>query len=202
MHVLTRRQNDDVIQVKVSEVIQRLAFIMAGRMTNVNVFNTPGRPSPSAYRDKYRQIVKNVVDFNKSEAQRGKLYVAISRPLERTEQMLKLSRRQVSRILTGENGPSSSSSANTPSSNTPPQKPRKYDNFDREMIRRTLVDLYSKGEAVTVKKLKETIWPAAETGPSTATVQRVLKESGYKFKKRGLDLLVRETFQIVAKRRR
>lgn len=93
--------------------------------------------------------------------------------------------------------PSTTSTSSRPSRSS--GRPPLYDDFERSLVRRTVLAMYAKGQLVTMKRLRQEL---GENAPHETTLGRILREQGFRFKKRGYDLYIREKPDIARKRRR
>ena len=125
-------------------------------------------------------LVKNVNNFHLSEANNG-TKVAISMPFQRTVAALGISKSSLVRLLRPKNDKKARSTKKSGVGRKP-----KLDDFDLTLMRRVINEALKNRELINLKVLKSKLKEAGLV-ISKSTIWRQLKQSGFKFSRRGKD---------------
>ena len=126
------------------------------------------------------ELVENLHKFNINESIDG-IRLAISRPIDRTCDALKISKRSLYRYLKTDK----KNQNNVPGQDRRGRR-RKLDDFDIGVIRRTMHELFCQKEVTTLDLIKQRL-SERDVNIGRNTVHRYLKESGFEFGRRGRD---------------
>ena len=133
------------------------------------------------------KLIVNIVKCFEQEKERGRLFKAIHRPLERAAYALHMTSRQVRYILE-KNDPSLRAirDSSTKKAHSKPKTTQstqlKMDDFAVNFLQRKIQHMFNEKKVVTVKILQEILAKDLEINVSHTTVWKYLKDLGYKYK--------------------
>ena len=126
-----------------------------------------------------KQMIIKVYNYFKSEADRGRLRIKVSDYAKRTEDIFKISRRSLNRIVS--KGKSDANN-NEKNSDTRGRK-EKLDDFQKDLIKRSVYKFYERNEMMTLKRLKTYLSEHENLNVSKYLLFKHLHKMGFKYNK-------------------
>jgi transposase len=124
-----------------------------------------------------KKVTLDLFTYFCAEAKRGRLFCGIHKPKERVRHALGLSKSTLHRWLVA------SSNLNGSKPHLKRGRREKVDNFDRNVIKRELLNIIEKKEYVTLRKLKVWLSENNNIDISKQTLWKIVRQIGFTFQK-------------------
>ena len=124
-----------------------------------------------------RNVTLQIYKYFDREAKRGRLYHSLSSPQKRTRDVLGISRRSLVRCL------KEAGDATVTSRDERRGRHEKFDDFDKDVVRREIVNMFSANKLVTLRKLKKWLQEHNDIHISKTALWKIVRSVGFTFRK-------------------
>ena len=130
-----------------------------------------------------KQMILKVYNYFKNESDRGKLRIRLSKYAKRTEDIFKLSRSALNRIVNKDKTTNDNDSNDKNERIETRGRKDKLDSFQKDLIKRSVYKFYERNEMMTIKKLKAYLSEHENLNVSKYLLLRHLHKMGFKYNK-------------------
>ena len=130
-----------------------------------------------------KQMILKVYNYFKNESDRGKLRIRVSNYAKRTEDIFKLSRSALNRIVNKDKTTKDNDSHEETEYIEKRGRKDKLDSFQKDLIKRSVYKFYERNEMMTLKKLKAYLSEHENLNVSKYLLLRHLHKMGFKYNK-------------------
>ena len=153
-----------------------------------------------------KELIYNVFQFFSEEKANREPVIPLAKVIERTAKATKVSERTVRRICSGSHQASQKEKEpEQPVFSSPKKKQcrapvRNIDNFDKNVVRKTVLQFYERKEIPTLPKVREALQEKISFTGCKETLRKILKDIGFRFSKVDGRRFLMERTDVVAAR--
>ena len=127
-----------------------------------------------------KQMIIKVYNYFKSEASNGRLRIKVSDYFKRTSHIFKISKSTLARIIDDKN---TGTEGNEEVTNRKIGTNEKLDDFQKDVIKRSVYKFYERNEMMTIKRLKSYLSENEDMDVSKYILLKLLHRMGFKYSK-------------------